>query len=99
MWCQTAGAATAAAEMSLCKTALLKVCTIMADKHTSKVIPYTDNCQSRHLVSLSHGRWGLCVPVAFPAKMTLPAKLGPLTWTDTTGLQHTDAPCTQQSLA
>lgn len=59
MWCQPAGAA--AAEMSSCKTALLTVCTIMADKQSLKVIPgngpYTDKCQNCHLRTMcSHCR-------------------------------------------
>ena len=52
----------------------------MADKQSLKVIPgngpYTDKCQNCHLRSLLHGQ---CVPIAVPAKTTLPAKLWPVT--------------------
>ncbi len=50
----------------------------------------------RHLLSRSHGQWGLCVQTAVPAKPTFPAKLGPVT---AINLQQNDAHCTQQSLA
>ena len=35
----------------------------MADTQTTIVISYTDKCQSCHLLSLSHGKWGLGVPI------------------------------------